>query len=132
MNPWLLIALVLAAIIFGIDYLLRRKKWENNTKEEKISLLVNMFSAGLYAFLSAVGLLWGIASNSPKTAFGEVIYNATLMMGSIYFVIALVAVIVSLILRKYRKIKASIVVNAVALAYIVIVLFANYIVGIIL
>ena len=132
MNPWLLIALVLAAIIFGIDYLLRRKKWENNTKEEKISLLVNMFSAGLYAFLSAVGLLWGIASNSPKTALGEVIYNATLMMGSIYFVIALVAVIVSLILRKYRKIKASIVVNAVALAYIVIVLFANYIVGIIL
>jgi O-antigen/teichoic acid export membrane protein len=132
MNPWLLIALVLAAIIFGIDYLLRKKKWENNTKEEKISLLVNMFSAGLYAFLSAVGLLWGIASDSPKTAFGEVIYNATLMMGSIYFVIALVAVIVSLILRKYRKIKASIVVNAVALAYIVIVLFANYIVGIIL
>lgn len=132
MNPWLLIALVLAGIVFGIDYLLRKKKWENNTKEEKISLLVNMFSAGLYAFLSAVGLLWGIASNSPKTAFGEVIYNATLMMGSIYFVIALVAVIVSLILRKYRKIKASIVVNAVALAYIVIVLFANYIVGIIL
>jgi O-antigen/teichoic acid export membrane protein len=132
MNPWLFITLVLAAIIFGIDYLLRKKKWENNTKEEKISLLVNMFSAGLYAFLSAVGLLWGIASDSPKTAFGEVIYNATLMMGSIYFVIALVAVIVSLILRKYRKIKASIVVNAVALAYIVIVLFANYIVGIIL
>ena len=132
MNPWLLIALVLAGIVFGIDYLLRKKKWENNTKEEKISLLVNMFSAGLYAFLSAVGLLWGIASNSPKTALGEVIYNATLMMGSIYFVIALVAVIVSLILRKYRKIKESIVVNAVALAYIVIVLFANYIVGIIL
>ena len=132
MNPWLLITLVFAAIIFGIDYLLRKKKWENNTKEEKISLLVNMFSAGLYAFLSAVGLLWGIASNSPKTAFGEVIYNVTLMMGSIYFVIALVAVIVSLILRKFGKIKASIVVNAVALAYIVIVLFANYIVGIIL
>ena len=54
MNPWLLITLVLAGIIFGIDYLLRKKKWENNTKEEKISLLVNMFSAGLYAFLSAV------------------------------------------------------------------------------
>jgi O-antigen/teichoic acid export membrane protein len=132
MNPWLLIALVLAAIIFGIDYLLRKKKWENNTKEEKISLLVNMFSAGLYAFLSAVGLLWGIASNSPKTALGEVIYNVTLMMGSIYFVIAIVAVIVSLILRKYGKIKASIWVNAISLAYIVIVLFANYLVGIIL
>lgn len=132
MNPWLMITLVLAGIIFGIDYLLRKKNWKNNTKGEKISLLVNMFSVGPYAFLSAVGLLWGIVSNSPKTALGEVIYDATLMMGSIYFVIAIAAVIVSLILRKHGKIKASIWVNAIALAYIVIVLFANYLVGIML
>ena len=132
MNPWIMITLVLAGIVFGIDYLLRKKNWKNNTKGEKISLLVNMFSVGPYAFLSVVGLLWGIASNSPKTALGEVVYNATLTMGSIYFVIAIVAVIVSLILRKYGKIKASIWVNAISLAYIVIVLFANYIVGILL
>ena len=132
MNPWLMITLVLAGIIFGIDYLLRKKNWKNNNKGEKISLLVNMFSVGPYAFLSAVGLLWGIVSNSPKTALGEVIYDATLMMGSIYFVIAIAAVIVSLILRKHGKIKASIWVNAIALAYIVIVLFANYLVGIML
>ena len=132
MNPWLMITLVLAGIIFGIDYLLRKKNWKNNTKGEKISLLVNMFSVGPYAFLSAVGLLWGIVSNSPKTALGEVIYDATLMMGSIYFVIAIAAVILSLILRKHGKIKASIWVNAIALAYIVIVLFANYLVGIML
>ena len=132
MNPWLMITLVLAGIIFGIDYLLRKKNWKNNTKGEKISLLVNMFSVGPYAFLSAVGLLWGIVSNSPKTALGEVIYDATLMMGSIYFVIAIAAVIVSLILRKRGKIKASIWVNAIAFSYIVIVLFANYLVGIML
>jgi O-antigen/teichoic acid export membrane protein len=132
MEPWIVIALVLAGAVFGIDYLLRKKKWKNNTKEEKISLLVNMLSVGPYAFLSALGLLWGIASNSPKTALGEVIYDATLMMGSIYFVIAIAAVIVSLILRKHGKIKASIWVNAIALAYIVIVLFANYLVGIML
>ena len=132
MNPWIMITLVSAGIVFGIDYLLRKKNWKNNTKGEKISLLVNMFSVGPYAFLSVVGLLWGIASNSPKTALGEVVYNVTLMMGSIYFVIAIVAVIVSLILRKYGKIKASIWVNAISLAYIVIVLFANYLVGIML
>ena len=132
MNPWIMITLVLAGIVFGIDYLLRKKNWKNNTKGEKISLLVNMFSVGPYAFLSVVGLLWGIASNSPKTALGEVIYDVTLMMGSIYFVIAIVAVIVSLILRKYGKIKASIWANAISLAYIVLVLFANYLVGIIL
>ena len=132
MNPWIMITLVSAGIVFGIDYLLRKKNWKNNTKGEKISLLVNMFSVGPYAFLSVVGLLWGIVSNSSKTALGEVVYNVTLMMGSIYFVIAIVAVIVSLILRKYGKIKASIWVNAISLAYIVIVLFANYLVGIIL
>lgn len=132
MNPWIMITLVLAGIVFGIDYLLRKKNWKNNTKGEKISLLVNMFSVGPYAFLSVVGLLWGIVSNSSKTALGEVVYNVTLMMGSIYFVIAIVAVIVSLILRKYGKIKASIWANAISLAYIVLVLFANYLVGIIL
>ena len=129
MNPWIMITLVLAGIVFGIDYLLRRKNWKNNTKEEKIGLLVNMFSVGPYAFLSVVGLLWGIASNSPKTALGEVVYNATLTMSSIYFVIAIIAVIASLVLRKYGKIKASIWVNAIALTYIVIVLFVNYLVG---
>ena len=132
MNPWIMITLVSAGIVFGIDYLLRKKNWKNNTKGEKISLLVNMFSVGPYAFLSVVGLLWGIVSNSSKTALGEVVYNVTLMMGSIYFVIAIVAVIVSLILRKYGKIKASIWANAISLAYIVLVLFANYLVGIIL
>ena len=132
MNPWIMLALVFAGIVFGIDYLLRKKKWKNNTKGEKISLLINMFSVGPYAFLSAVGLLWGIASNSPETALGEVIYDVTLTMGSIYFVIAIAAVIVSLILRKYGKTKASIWVNAISLAYIVIVLFANHLAGILL
>ena len=132
MNPWIMLALVFAGIVFGIDYLLRKKKWKNNTKGEKISLLINMFSVGPYAFLSAVGLLWGIASNSPETALGEVIYDVTLTMGSIYFVIAIAAVIVSLILRKYGKTKASIWVNAISLAYIVIVLFANHLAGLLL
>ena len=132
MNPWIMLALVFAGIVFGIDYLLRKKKWKNNTKGEKISLLINMFSVGPYAFLSAVGLLWGIASNSPETALGEVIYDVTLTMGSIYFVIAIAAVIVSLILRKYGKTKASIWVNAISLGYIVIVLFANHLAGLLL
>ena len=132
MNPCIMLTLVFAGIVFGIDYLLRKKKWKNNTKGEKISLLINMFSVGPYAFLSAVGLLWGIASNSPETALGEVIYDVTLTMGSIYFVIAIAAVIVSLILRKYGKTKASIWVNAISLAYIVIVLFANHLAGLLL
>ena len=129
MNPWIVILLVMAAIVFGIDYVVRRKKWKDNSKEEKISLLVNMFSVGIYMFLSVLGLFWGIAGNSPETALGEVLYEATLMMGAIYFVVALVAVILSLVFRKKGKIKASIWTNVIAFAYIVVVFLVNYLVG---
>ena len=53
MNPWITLTIIMAAIIFGIDFLLRRK----------ISLLVNMFSAGIYTFLSVLGMLWGKEGN---------------------------------------------------------------------
>ena len=52
MNPWITLTIIMAAIIFGIDFILRRKKWNDNSTEEKISLLVNMFSAGIYTFSS--------------------------------------------------------------------------------
>ena len=63
MNPWIMILIVMAGAVFGLDYLIRRKKWQDNSKEEKISLFVNMFSVGPYVFLSALGMLWGIAGS---------------------------------------------------------------------
>ena len=129
MNPWLVILLVMAGAVFGIDYLLRRKKWQDNSKEEKISLLVNMISVGPYIFLSVLGMLWGITGGSPETAFGEVLFDATLMMGSTYFIVAFAAVIASFILRKRGKMKASIWINVIAFAYIVFVLAINSLVG---
>lgn len=129
MNPWIIILLVAAGVVFGLDYLLRRKAWRNNSKEEKISLLVNMFSVGPYIFLSVLSALWGIVPGSPETALGEVLYDATLTMGGIFFVIAAVAAILSLVFRKIGKIKASIWVNVIALAYIVTVLAVNSLAG---
>ena len=129
MNPWVSMLLIMAGVVFGLDYLLRRKKWKDNSKEEKISLLVNMFSCGPYAFLSALGMLWGIASGGAETAFGEILYDVTLTMAGIYFIIAGAAVILSFILRKIGKIKASIWVNIIALLYIVLVLTVNSIAG---
>ena len=129
MNPWIVILLLAAAVVFGLDYLLRRKKWNDNSKQEKISLLVNMFSVGPYAFLSVFGILWGIVPSSPKTAFGQAVTDVTLAMGSVYFAVAAVAVILSLILRKMGKIKASIWTNIIAFAYIAIVLAVNSIAG---
>ena len=52
MNPWLIIAVIGAGIVFLIDYLLRRKKWTDNTKTERTSLIVHMVSVPVYIFLS--------------------------------------------------------------------------------
>ena len=125
MNPWIIILLATAAIVFILDYLFRRKKWKFNSKQEKISLLVNMFSVGPYIFLSAFGLLWGIVACSPETAFGLILYKTTLMMGATFFAVATVAVIMSLIFRKKGKIKASIWINIIAFVYIARVLAVN-------
>ena len=129
MNPWILILLVAAGIVFVVDYLLRRKKWADNSKQEKISLLLNMFSVGPYAFLSAIGMLLGIVSNTPQTQLGGILNKVTLMMAGTYFVVALVAIILSFAFRKKEKIKASIWVNIIAFAYIVVVLAVNTFVG---
>ncbi len=129
MNPWIIIILAAAGVVFGIDYLLRKKKWKENTKKEKISLLVNMFSAGPYIFISALGMLWGIVAENPETALGQVLYDATLMMAGYYFVVAGAAAVSSLILRKKEKTNLSIWVNIIALAYITVVLAVNSLVG---
>jgi hypothetical protein len=119
----------MAAIVFGIDYIVRRKKWKDNSREEKISLLVNMFSVGPYAFLSVLGMLWGIAANHPETALGEMLYDATLMMGGVYFIVAAAAVIMSFILRKCGKTKSSIWISVIALVYITVILAVNSLAG---
>ena len=129
MNPWIIITLVAAGVVYALDRLVRRTKWKDNSKTEKASLLLNMFSAGPYVFLSVLGLLWGIASGHPDSAVGQVLYDVTLTMGTLYFAVAAVAAISSLILRKLGKIKASIWVNIIALVYIVVVLGGNSLVG---
>ena len=125
MNPWVFLTLVGAVVVFLLDKLFRRKKWKDNSKAEKISLLVNMFSVAPYIYLSALGMLWGIVPMTPETSFGKAIYDATLSMGGIYFIIAIAAVILSFVFRKIRKAKASIWTNIIALLYIAVVLAAN-------
>ena len=129
MKPWVIVLFVMAGAVFGLDYLFRRKKWKDNSKGEKISLLVNMFSVGVYIFLSALGMLWGIVAGSPETALGEALCDVTLMMGGTYFVVAAAATSLSLVFRKKGRVKASIWVNVIALVYIVAVLAVNSLAG---
>ena len=127
MRIWIIIMLATAGAVFGLDYLFRRKKWDDNSKSEKISLLVNMLSVAPYIYFSAVGMLWGIVPVSPETSFGYALYDATLSMAGIYFIIATVAVILSFVLRLLKKNKASILTNIIAFLYIVTVLTVNVI-----
>ena len=88
-----------------------------------------MLSVGPYAFLSVLGMLWGIVAGNPETAIGKMLYDTTLMMGGVYFAVAIVAVAASLILRKKGKTKASILANIIAFAYITVVLTVNSLAG---
>jgi hypothetical protein len=129
MHIWIIILFATAGVVFGLDYLFRRKKWKDNSKAEKISLLVNMFSVTPYIYLSALGMLWGIVTYAPETSLGEIIYDVTLRMASIYFIIAVVAVILSFVLRIKDKNKASVGTNIIALLYIVVILALNLFAG---
>ena len=129
MEIWFLVAMPIAAFVFLIDYLLRRKKWTDNTKGEKASLIINMVSVVPYMILSAFGMLMGITGNGSETPFGDLLYRVTLEMAGIYFIIAIAALIGTLILRKIGKIKASIWINVIAIAYIVVVSLVNDLAG---
>lgn len=126
MNPWIIILLLGAVVVFLLDFIFRRKKWKGNTKSEKVSLLINMIFVGIYIFASALGMLWGITGSSADTAFGEGLYNVTIAMLGFNWLIALVATLGSFILRKKGKIKASILINVIALGYMVILFVINY------
>lgn len=129
MNPWIIICFASAAAVFGLDFLLRRKKWKDNSKAEKHSLLIHMFSVGPHAFLATLGALWGIVPAAPKTVLGQALYDATLMMGGIYFIIAIAAVVLSFAFRKTGKVRASIWVHVIAFLYIAAVLALNTLAG---
>lgn len=126
MHLWIIMGLPVAGAVLLIDFLIRRKKWSANTLAEKLSLIVNMISGIPYLFASALGMLLGISGSGAETVIGNVIYEVTLSLAGIYFIIATAAIVGSLILRKIGKIKASIWINVAALAYIVVVVVANY------
>ena len=126
MNPWIIILLLGAVVVFLLDFIFRRKKWKGNTKSEKVSLLINMVFVGIYIFASILGLLWGITGSGADTAFGEGLYNVTLAMLGLNWIVALVATLGSFILRKKGKTKASILINVIGLGYMIILFVISY------
>jgi hypothetical protein len=108
-----------------LDFVFRRKKWTDNTKPEKISLILNMLLVSIYIFGSFLGLLWGVTDSGADTAFGEVLYDVTLVILSFNWLIGVVATIGAFILRKLGKTKASIWINVLSLGYMVLLFVIN-------
>ena len=82
-----------------------------------------------YMIFSAFGMLMGIVGYGAETAFGIALTDIMLAMGGIFFIIAAVAVIATFILRKIGKIKASIWINVIAFAYILLVAIVHSLAG---
>lgn len=125
MEIWLILTLICSGIVFLLDFVFRRKKWTDNTKPEKISLILNMLLVSIYIFGSFLGLLWGVTGSGADTAFGEVLYDVTLVILSFNWLIGIVATIGAFILRKLGKTKASIWINVLSLGYMVLLFVIN-------
>ena len=93
MFIWIIAGLPIAGAVLLIDFLIRRKKWSANTLAEKLSLIVNMISGIPYLFASALGMLLGISGSGAETVIGNVIYEVTLSLAGIYFIIATAAIV---------------------------------------
>ena len=127
MEIWIILGAPLVGLVFLLDRLIRRKKWSDSTKGERASLLINAISTIPYMIASAFGVLMGIVGCGSETELGRVIYDVTIYMGALYVFVALGAVVASLLLRKFGKIKTSIYINVAAIAYIIVVAILNYV-----
>lgn len=119
---WLYLGAFAALVVFGLDFLLRRKKWSANTAEEKASLILGMVLLPVYLFCSALGLFLGITGSGADTAIGELMYTISLPLGTFIFVPSAFATVGSIIFRKKGKARAAKIVHFVALGYIVLVM----------
>ena len=118
--------------MYVLDLLVRRKKWNQNSKQEKISLVLSMIFVVFYLFTAVLGMLWGIAGGGADTAFGQALYDVTLVVSSFNWLVGLVATIGSLVLRKKEKIKASIWIQIIAVGFIIVVFLLSSLAGAVL
>ena len=126
MESWFILSAPLVGLILLLDFLLRKKKWRENTAGEKVSLLINLIAIAPYMVLSAYGILMGITGCGAETELGLIVYDVTLYMASAYVLVALGAVVVAFLLRLFGKVKASIWIHAAAIGYIVVLSVVNY------
>ena len=120
---FILTIVVLILVFFGLDMLIRKTGWKDNTHDEKISLAINLLTIPVYYLMGSVGVLFGMVGTTAETELGTILFDISTILGAFTGVIVLIISIVSIILRKQGRTRASKWVHMGSLVYIM--LFAG-------
>lgn len=107
MIVWSIPTLALAGLILLIDFIVRRKKWDENTKTEKIGLILTLLVSFPYIFCSIYGVLFDIVGAKGTSALMITLYEIVVLGGKGIVFVCLAATIASLVLRRLGKAAAS-------------------------
>ncbi len=104
---WSVPTLFFAGAVLLIDFIARRKKWCENTKTEKIGLVLTLLVAFPYIFCSIYGSLFGIVGPRGASSLMITLHEIAVLGGQGIVFVCLAATIASLVLRKRGKATAS-------------------------
>ena len=107
MIIWIVPTLFFAGIVLLIDFITRRKKWHENSKTEKIGLILTLLVSFPYIFCSAYGSLFGIVGPQGASSLMATLHEIVVLGGQGIVFVCLAATIASLVLRKMGKALAS-------------------------
>ena len=128
MSAWIGVCLFFTGIVVLIDYILRRKKWSENSRSEKNGLALTLLASFPFILCSAYGILLGIVGPSGKSSFMIGLYNVVLIAGKATFLVCLGVTIASLVLRKIGKARAANWALVMGLCYCVVFLGVSFLV----
>lgn len=107
MIIWIVPTLFFAGVVLLIDFIVRRKKWHENTKTEKTGLVLTLLVSFPYIFCSIYGSLFGIGGPQGASSLMIALHEIVVLGGQSIFWVCLAATIASLVLRRREKAAAS-------------------------
>lgn len=107
MIIWIVPTLIFAGTVLLIDFIARRKKWHENTKTEKIGLILTLVVSFPYIFCSIYGSLFGIVGPQGTSSLMIALHEVVVLGGKGIVFVCLAGTIAFLVLRKLGKAVAS-------------------------
>ena len=128
MSIWLVPSLFYTGVVLLLDFILRRRKWSENTRSERNGLVLTMVVSFPYTFCSYFGLLMGILGPSGSSPFMLALYKIVIAGGFGIAPVCLLATVASLVLRKRGRSRASNRALVAGLAYCGLITVASFLV----